>query len=196
MRRYVGLLAALLCIAFAPSANAQIGDEPFVGEIMVVPYNFSPNGWAFCDGSLLPISQHTALFSLIGTYYGGDGVTTFALPDLRGRTAIHAGQGNGLSPYVIGQAGGVESVTLTINQIPAHTHQASGTSDLGASKSPAGNIWASQSILDLYSSSGPFVQMAVGALGTAGGSQPHDNMSPYLVLNYVIALQGIYPSMN
>jgi microcystin-dependent protein len=191
---FLSVLAAWLI--FSPSASAQVGGGPFVGEILVVPYNFAPQGWAFCDGSILAISQNEALFNLIGTTYGGDGVSTFALPDLRGRTAVHMGQGPGLSPYIIGQSGGEESVSLNINQMPGHSHAALGTSNLGSSPSPSGNVWAAQSRLDIYSSAGPFVQMAGGALSSAGSGLPHDNQSPYLVLNYIISLFGIFPSQG
>jgi microcystin-dependent protein len=199
MQRIILLLTAVAAsLIFSPSASAQagVGGLPFVGEILVVPYEFAPNGWAFCDGSVLPISQNEALFNLIGTTYGGDGVSTFALPDLRGRTAVHMGQGPGLSAYVIAQNGGEESVTLSVSQMPAHTHTALGTSSLGSSPSPSGNVWAAQSRLDIYSSAGPFVQMAGGALSSAGNGLPHDNQSPYLVMNYVISLFGIFPSRN
>jgi microcystin-dependent protein len=197
MRRTAILfLIALASLMFSQSASAQVGEQPFIGEILVVPYNFAPAGWAFCDGSLFLISGNTALFALIGTTYGGDGLTTFAVPDLRGRTAIHMGQGPGLSPYNIGQNGGEESVTLNINQMPAHSHIALGTSSLGSSPSAMGNVWAAQSRLDIYSSAGPFVQMGGNALSFAGSGLPHDNQSPYLVLNYIISLFGVFPSRS
>jgi microcystin-dependent protein len=198
MRRNLLLLSVVAAwLVFSPSASAQgVGGDPFIGEILVVPYNFAPVGWAFCDGQLLSISQNAALFDLLGTTYGGDGVTNFALPDLRGRTAIHMGTGPGLSSYVIGQRGGEESVTLLINQMPAHTHVAMGTSGLGNSPSPMNNVWAAQSRLDIYSSAGPFVQMSVGALSFAGNNLPHENRSPYLALNYIISLFGIFPSRS
>ncbi len=183
-------LGALAWLMFSQSASAQ-ATQPFVGEIAVVAFNFEPVGWAFCDGSLLPISEYETLFNLIGTTYGGNGQTNFALPDLRGRTAIHQGHG-----YIIGQNGGEETVTLNINQMPAHIHVVQGTSSLGSSPSPSGNVWAAQSRLDIYSSAEPFVQMAGGALSSAGSGLPHDNQSPYLVMNYIISLFGIYPSQN
>jgi microcystin-dependent protein len=198
MRRIILLLIVVAAwLVLSPSASAQgVGGDPFIGEILVVPYNFAPTGWAFCDGQLLSISQNTALFALLGTTYGGNGITNFALPDLRSRTAVHMGTGSGLSPYVIGQFGGEESVTLTIGQMPGHSHVALGTSSLGSSPSPMNNVWAAQSRLDIYSSAGPFVQMAGGALSFAGNSLPHENRSPYLVLNYIISLFGIFPARS
>lgn len=149
--------------------------EPFVGEIRVFPFNFAPRGWALCNGQLLPISQNTALFSLLGTFYGGDGRTTFALPNLQGTTAIGTGQGPGLSPVVIGESGGASTVTLLESQLPAHRHTHSGA---GTTNRPA-----------------PGLLPADGSALTpaAFSPQPHENMPPYLVANYCIALQGIYP---
>jgi microcystin-dependent protein len=190
---FIALLLGILTVATLP-AVAQ--NEPFIGEIQLVGFNFAPVGWATCSGQLMAISQNTALFSLIGTTYGGDGESTFALPDLRGRRIVGAGQGPGLSNYINGQVGGEESVTLTVNQIPQHSHAPNANSAPGTSLTPAGNYWASQNATALYSNAPMPANMAGGLIGSAGGNQPHDNMQPYLVMNYIIALEGIYPSQN
>ena len=167
-----------------------MGGQPYVGEILAVGFNFAPYGWALCEGQILPISQYTALFSLLGTTFGGDGKTTFALPDLRGRSPIGADQGPGLSFYNVGDTGGEETVTLQVSQMPAHTHGVMASSNLATLPGPGGNVWAAQSQLLIYSSSRT---ATMAPLGTAGGGQPHDNLSPYLTINYIIALQGIFP---
>jgi len=168
--------------------------EPFLGMIIIVPYNFAPRGWAFCQGQILPIAQNTALFSLIGTTFGGNGQTTFALPDLRGRVPNGAGQGPGLSNYDLGQVGGTESTTLTINQMPQHLHTVTPncTNNASTATKPAGNF---PSAADAYNSA---ADQVMGATNTsiAGGSQPFPNLGPYLTLNFCIALEGIYPSRN
>jgi len=190
---------------------------PFLGMIILVPYNFAPRGWAFCNGQILPIAQNTALFSLLGTTYGGNGQTTFALPDLRGRVPLSSGQGPGLSNYDLGQVAGTESVTLTITQMPIHNHPATvGTlaaaanakTTAGNTRSPAGALPAMEAagVTATYNNDGapPGTQLAANAItvsgapaiGTAGGSQPFDKMQPYLTLNYCIALEGIFPSRN
>jgi microcystin-dependent protein len=171
--------------------------DPWIGEIAVVAFNFAPQGWAMCNGQLPPIAQNTALFSLLGTTYGGDGQTTFALPDLRSRVPLHFGQGTGLSPYTLGQTLGIESVALQTPQIPAHTHtyapQASTAG--GAAASPAGALWASSATGDtIYKSGASNTSMAAQTLGQTGGGQPHENRQPTLALNFVIALWGIFPS--
>ena len=168
--------------------------DPFVAEIRIFPFNFAPKGWAFCNGQLLPLSQNTALFSLLGTTYGGDGKSTFALPNLQGSASMHWGQGPGLSLYDEGQTGGEETVTLIQTELPAHAHQASGASGSGPT-SPANNTWgagAGRTPPPTYVDGSPNVIMG-NALSIAGGSQPHNNMQPYLTLNFCIALQGIYP---
>lgn len=167
--------------------------QPYVGEIRMFGGNFAIAGWAFCDGSLLPISENITLFQLIGTTYGGDGQTTFALPDLRGRVPLHQGQGSGLSNYVLAQSGGVESVTLTQNQIPIHTHTPM-ASNTGASDNPANNFWANSPTGKPYSAAPPTVQMNTGTISPVGGSQPHENMIPFLCVTYIISLFGIFPS--
>ena len=193
MRRYLLLIALVGGLVLAPFASAQ---ERFLGSISLVGYNFPQQGTAFCQGQLMSIAQNTALFSLLGTTYGGDGQTTFALPDLRGRVAIGMGQGQGLSPYNEGDRGGVESVTLNLSQLPAHSHSALGSTTVGNTVSPLNNHWATGPRVLLYSAAANLAPMAAGAVGSAGGSQPHDNLKPYLALNYEIWLEGIYPSRN
>lgn len=174
---------------------------PFLGQINMTAINFASRGHAFCSGQLLPISQNSALFSLLGTIYGGDGQNTFALPDLRGRIPVNQGQGPGLSNYIIGSKAGTEMVTLTSNQMPQHSHVPVGkTSSAGAVPSPTGNTWSangtsvsSQFAVDTTT---PKVSMAPSQVGLAGGNQPHNNVPPFLVINFVIALEGIYPSRN
>jgi microcystin-dependent protein len=169
--------------------------QPYVGEIRMFGGNFAIAGWAFCDGSLLPISENETLFQLIGTTYGGDGQNTFALPDLRGRVPVHMGQGPGLSNYILAQNGGVESVTLTQNQIPSHTH-APVASNTGSSDNPSGSFWANSTTGKPYSAPPPAIQMNAGTVGSAGGSQPHDNLIPFQCVTYIISLFGIFPSPN
>jgi len=168
--------------------------EPFVGEIRMFAGNFAPRGWAFCSGQLLAVSQNDALFSLFGTLYGGDGRTTFGLPDLRGRIPIHAGQGPGLSPRSLGSKSGGEKVTLTTNQLPSHTHPVKGTNDAGNSTEPAGRLPASSTTIDLYVSTAPTVDFNAAAVPGVGGSQSHSNLMPFLCINFIVALFGIYPS--
>lgn len=170
--------------------------EPFVGEIRMFAGNFAPQGWALCNGQLLAVSQNDALFSLVGTTYGGDGRTTFGLPDLRGRVPIHPGTGPGLSPLPLGAAGGVEQVTLTASQIPSHGHGLAGSSKIADQTDPGNNLPAKSLNVDLYSGDQPNVSAASVAVGTAGGSQSHANMQPYLCVNFIIALFGVYPSRN
>lgn len=193
MRLRTLVLMLVVVGALAVSAAAQ---QPFIGEVDLVAFNFPPAGWAFCDGSLVPIAENQALFSLIGTTFGGDGQSTFALPDLRGRRALGMGQGPGLSPYVLGQSGGEEQVSLTVGQIPAHSHTFFASAAHGNSLQPGGNYWASASQVNLYSTNSSHVAMAPPAIGMTGGGQPHDNRSPYLVMNYIISLFGIFPSQN
>lgn len=172
--------------------------NPFVAEIRMVGFNFAPTGWALCNGQLMPISQNTALFSLLGTNYGGDGRSTFGLPNLQGMGPLHAGgsQGPGLSPYIVGQTGGEQAVTLLASQLPSHTHGVSAGSSGGLS-SPTNNVWASgiRGRSPAYAaSSGSNVNMSPAAISTAGGGQPHNNMPPYLCMNFIIALQGVFPA--
>lgn len=173
---------------------------PMLGEIRMVGYGFAPRGWALCNGQVLSINQNTALFSLLGTTYGGNGQTTFALPDLRGRVAIHQGDGPATSPYTLGQTGGAETVTLLSTQMPAHSHPLAANSNPGADKTPIGNYIAGvhQTETETATAFSPSAtgQMSGGAIGAAGGSQPHPNIQPYLCVNFIIALEGIYPSRN
>jgi microcystin-dependent protein len=160
-------------------------------------FGFAPYGWALCNGQLLSISQNSALFSLIGTYYGGDGISTFGLPNLQSRIPLHQGQGVGLSPYVIGQNGGNETVTLTTQQMPQHNHTISAVGSAGGSNRVANNFLANGTSGNVYSP-GPSdgTTMNAQAVSFAGSSQPHNNLQPYLTINFIIALQGIYPSRN
>jgi len=190
---------------------------PFLTTILIWPPNFAPLGWALCAGQLMSISQNTAVFSLLGTIYGGDGVQTFALPNLQGRVPLGAGQGTGLSPYTLGQVGGTENVALTTNNLAAHTHSATPTglsasvpavttagttNQASPSVSLAAPVDAGRNPINIYGSGTPTQSLAGGSVtgsvtvGTAGGGQPHPNTQPYLALNYIIALQGIYPSRN
>jgi len=169
--------------------------EPFLGEIRIFGGNFAPVGWALCDGSLLPIAQNTALFSILGTTYGGDGVRTFALPDLRGRVAVSFGQGPGLSPYQQGQAGGAESSTLTTAQMPSHTHSV-GASQTPTTADPKGAVPAKTADPRVYSAAPDGTTMNGAMIGATGGGQPVSILQPYLVINYIIALQGIFPSRS
>ena len=168
--------------------------EPFVGEIRMFGFNFPPQGWAFCDGQLLSISQNAALFSLLGTTYGGDGESNFALPDLRSRVPVSQGQGEGLSSYAEGQAGGTETVTLAAAQMPAHTHAVSASSSPAASERPAGRVLARSPDHSYIPEPDTDTVMNAKMIGEAGNSQPHDNIQPYLALNFCIALQGVFPA--
>jgi microcystin-dependent protein len=172
--------------------------EPFIGEIRMVGFNFAPRGWALCDGQLLAIAQNTALFSLLGTIYGGDGRTTFGLPDLRSRVPMHAGTGPGLTPRQLGAKFGLETVTLNVSQLPAHTHAAQASSGSGNANSPIGRIWSKDAGVQsaTYTGNAPDGSMAANAIGNAGGGQAHDNMPPVQVVNFVIALVGLFPSRN
>jgi microcystin-dependent protein len=163
---------------------------PYIGEIRMFAGNFAPVDWAFCNGQLIAISDNPALFNLIGTTYGGDGQNTFALPNLQSRIPVHQGAG-----FALAQQAGEETVTLTTQQIPGHTHAANASSTAGTQASPAGNVWA-QSSLNQYSNASPTLAMSPAALGNSAGSQPHDNMTPYLVVSFIIALFGVYPSQN
>ncbi|HEX8473266.1 MAG TPA: tail fiber protein [Pyrinomonadaceae bacterium] len=167
--------------------------DPFVAEIRIVGFNFAPTGWAFCNGQLLPISQNTALFSLLGTFYGGDGKSTFALPNLQGSAPIHQGQGSGLSEYFLGQQGGSQFVTLLESEMPAHAHALIATSEQSNENNVTGNYYGVGNTMYANPSVGGLGAMSFNALAIAGGSLPHNNMMPYLTLNFIIAMQGIFP---
>lgn len=167
--------------------------QPYVGSLMLAPYNFAPLNWAFCQGQLLPISEYEVLFALIGTTYGGDGQTTFALPDLRGRTAIGYGQSASGSSYQMGQTGGVETVTLSQNQMPLHNHQAACSNNAQNSANAQGSVLATAATgVNMYSATAPSTPMGA-SISIAGGNQPHENRQPYLTLNWCIALNGVFP---
>lgn len=184
-------------IVAAPDVSAA---DPFLAEIIMFGANFAPRGWALCDGQLLPIAAYTSMFSLLGTTYGGDGVSTFALPDMRGRVPVHPGNGPGLSTYRLGDRGGAEFVTLNVTQMPGHSHitaiRAASTS--GNQTGPEGHVLANDPREDQYSDAAPNVSMSTSAVqvNNTGGGLPHENRPPYLCVNFIIAMSGIYPSRN
>ena len=163
--------------------------QPYVGEIRIFAGNFAPAGWMFCEGQLLPISENQTLFNLIGTTYGGDGASTFALPDMRGRLPIHFGNG-----FTLAETGGAEGITLTVNQIPAHSHPLLASASPGNQVSPAGNVLATSFNVTPYINDVPTPDTNTASVGAAGGSQPHTNFQPYLCLDFIISLFGIFPS--
>jgi microcystin-dependent protein len=171
--------------------------DPFVAEIRIFPFNFAPKGWAFCDGQLLPLSQNTALFSLLGTTYGGDGKSTFALPDLQGRAPMHPRQGPGLSLHDLGETGGTETVSLLQSEIPAHSHALTASQGDGLERTPSaggtGQLLATGIGISQYQTPGAQTDLNAAVVAPTGGSQPHNNMQPYLTFNFNIALQGVYP---
>ena len=192
-----------LMIAITCATTGLLAQEAFIGEIRIFPLNFVPRGWMACNGQLLPISQYAALFSILGTTYGGNGKTTFALPNLQGRVALNPGQGPGLSDRDLGEQGGNPTVTLLSSEIPAHTHPLFFTDAQATTNAPAADVMPAFNAslnfpgitkpVNTYAAPGSIVQLAPQALSITGGSQPHNNMQPYLVLNYYIAVQGIYP---
>ena len=169
--------------------------QPYVGEIRIFAGSFAPAGWMFCDGQLLPISENETLFNLIGTTYGGDGQSTFALPDLQSRVPIHKGTNAGQT-FTLAEAAGVESVTLTTQQIPIHTHALLGSTGNGAQANPANNVLASSTLVKPYANETPGAVMASTSIQPIGGSQPHDNIQPYLCVTFIISLFGIFPSQT
>ncbi len=191
-------ITAFSAFAVFSALPAAAQSQPYIGQIMCAAFNFEPQGWARLDGQLLPISQNTALFSLLGTQFGGNGQTTFALPDLRGRTIIHNGQGPGLSSRVIGEQAGTETTTLSTANLPAHDHSFAplGSANDASSVSPAGKVAASKARTTLYTDANNVVPMAAGTTGSTGSSLPVNNMQPFLTINCFIALQGIYPPRN
>ena len=170
--------------------------DPFLAEIRIFPFSFAPKGWAFCDGQLMPLSQNTALFALLGTTYGGDGKSTFALPDLQGASPMHPGQGPGLSLRDLGEMGGTDSVTLLVSEIPAHSHTANALGVVSTTAAPSNQTALARSVNgSAYAAGGgALVQLAPEALPVAGGSLPHNNLQPYLTLSFCIALQGVFPA--
>src|SRR6201981_354096 len=176
--------------------------SPFLAEIRIFPFNFPPKGGAFCDGHILPLSQNTALFSLLGTTYGGDGKSNFALPDMQGSAPMHPGQGPGLSLHDLGETGGESNVTLLQTEMPAHSHAANCLSTAGDSNAPNGNTWAATAGTGRgggppnYSTAGPTTPMSAFSTSVSGGSQPHNHMSPYLAVTFIIALQGVFPQRS
>ena len=170
--------------------------DPFVAEVRIFPFNFAPKGWAWCNGQLLPISQNTALFSLLGTFYGGDGKSTFALPNFEGSAVVHAGQGPGLSEYFVGQVSGTETVTLLQTEIPAHSHSMMAQNQPAQLDAPAADRTFARSSGGFAYKAAPYakvVQFSPNMIGPTGGNLPHNNMMPYLTLNFKIALQGVFP---
>ncbi len=167
--------------------------DPFVAEIRIFPFNFAPRGWAWCDGQLLPLSQNTALFSLLGTTYGGNGSSNFALPDLQGRAPMHPGQGPGLSLHDLGEQAGVEGVTLLESEMPLHSHGLNVSQGDAISRVPTGEQLATGIALGMYEAPNALVSLSPSALPPAGGDQPHNNMQPYLTFYFCIALQGVFP---
>lgn len=201
-RHFLGhFLAGLagLALPFRPrpaQADPQ-SETPYLGEIMLVPFGYAPQGWALCNGQLLPINSNQALFSLLGTTYGGNGVTTFALPDLRERVAIHRGQGPGLTSRTLGDRAGEVAHALTLSELPAHTHQARASSLAGTTADPSVNVVPARNPAGIGQwGPGVATAMSAAAITSAGGNQPHANQQPYLTLNFVIALQGVYPSAS
>lgn len=167
--------------------------DPFVAEIRIFPFNFAPKGWAFCEGQLLPLSQNTALFSLVGTTYGGDGKSTFALPNLQGSAPMHPGQGPGLSLHDLGETGGTPTVTLLESEIPAHTHVMNASAADAIERLPGNQLPATGIGIGQYAAPGATTPLHASAVSPAGGNQPHNNLQPYLTLHFCIALQGVFP---
>lgn len=176
--------------------------DPYIGEIRLFAGNFAPTGWALCDGQLLPIAQNAALFSILGTTYGGNGQTNFALPDLRGRVPMHPGQGPGLSPRTLGEIGGDESVTLLANQMPAHSHALNASNTQGGADSPANSLLAqsydqnNNNPISTYAGGNPNTALNPASVGLTGNNLPHDNLQPYGCITFIIALTGVFPSRN
>lgn len=189
----LGLAAAIAC-----PLPAAAQSEPFIGQIMCAGYNFTPRGWAPLDGQLLPIAQNQALFSLLGTTYGGDGRTTFGLPDMRGRSLVHVGNGPGLTPRSLGERGGAETHTLTPSQMPAHTHSVAprASTATGSASSPAGGVPASRPRVPLFEAGSGNTDMAAVTSSPAGGNQPVPQMPPFVTVNCYIALVGVFPSRD
>jgi microcystin-dependent protein len=167
--------------------------DPFVAEIRIFPFNFAPKGWAWCDGQIMPLSQNTALFSLLGTTYGGDGKSNFALPDIQGRAVMQPGQGPGLSLHDLGETGGSETVTLLESEIPAHPHTVNASQGDGTERAPGGQLLATGISISQYQVPGQVTSLSPNAVAPAGADQPHNNLQPYLTFYFNIALQGVFP---
>lgn len=167
--------------------------DPFVAEIRIFPFNFAPKGWAFCDGQILPLSQNTALFSLLGTTYGGDGKSNFALPNMQGNAPMHPGQGPGLSLHDLGESGGSATVSLLESEVPSHSHAWTVSAADATGGSPGAQLFGGGVGIGMYATPGAVTAMSGNAIAPAGGDQPHNNMQPYLTLSFCIALQGVYP---
>lgn len=194
MKKIILGLFLITAFSFSDSVNAQ---EAMIGEVKMFAGNFAPRGWAMCSGQLLPINQNQALFSILGTTYGGDGRTTFGLPDLRGRVPIHAGTGPGLIRKQLGQQGGAENVNITVRNLPSHTHAIKAVAEVGDEGLPNGNLPASNSSANKsYSTLSSNATMNKSMVENTGGNLPVNNMQPYLTINYIICLEGIYPSRN
>jgi microcystin-dependent protein len=170
--------------------------QPYIGEIRMFAGNFAPNGWMFCDGQALPISENDALFTLIGTTYGGDGQETFNLPNLQSRIPLHMGTGPDGTTYQLAEMAGTEQETLTVQQIPNHTHPLTASVDLAQEPSPAGNVLAQSTVADMFIQDSPDGALAASTVGPTGGSQPHENTQPFLCINYIISLFGIFPTQT
>ena len=194
MKKIILGLFLVTAFSFSDSVNAQ---EAMIGEVKMFAGNFAPRGWALCNGQLLQISQNSALFSILGTTYGGDGRTTFALPDLRGRVPVHAGSGTGLIRKQLGQQGGAENVNISVRNLPSHTHAIKAVAEVGDEGLPNGNLLASNSSANRsYSTLSSNATMNKSMVENTGGNLPVNNMQPYLTINYIICLEGIYPSRN
>lgn len=190
-------LAITVLLGMVSASFKAQATDPFLGQIAFVPYNFVPKNWAECNGQLLSISQNQALFALLGTTYGGNGTTHFALPDMRGRVLVHNGMGPGLSPYAMGQMGGSESVTLTTQQMPTHSHSVMAVTSEGNQNTPTNNLPADTKTLDKeYSDANANTTMKPGMITPTGGSQPHENRPPYVTLKCIISLTGVFPTQN
>ncbi len=190
------LVACGAVASMAHTGGAMAGGmDPYIGQMMWVPFNYAPTGWAQCNGQLLSIAQNTALFALLGTTYGGNGTTTFALPDMRGKIMVKDGQGPGLSPYQQGQSGGEASHALTVNEMPTHSHAIAATTAAATAASPTGNVHAQAAAGNIYSTN-PSATVAATALTPTGSGQAHNNMMPYATLNCIIATSGLFPSRS
>jgi microcystin-dependent protein len=196
MRRILIFSITLTLFGVLTLARPAGAQECFIGEVRLFAGNFAPRGWAFAAGQLLPISQNQSLFAIVGTTYGGDGRTTFALPDLRGRVPLGTGQGPGLTNRTLGKKGGAETHTLTAAEMPSHNHAVMASNAVGTQSRPQGNVWASHKRTKVYETGGQLVTMSKSAIARTGGNRALDTMQPFLGLNYIICLQGIFPSRN